>query len=257
MAGIWYGTRLSFFTISTVTVEGGETISHEEIKTVVLNELRGNYFLLIPHTFSYLYPHDEILTKLMNVSRIHDIDIVRTDHNTINVTFSEYTPYALWCNSIEEDKRCFFINDQGYAFTEAPDLHGGVFVRHSVEGKTELGQGQIFTGELIPLVHIFIERLNSELKLRVTDVVHSKDSDITLYVNGGGKILLSEQKDFDETFKNLVSLLEAKEFDHLEPGNFNYIDLRFGNKIFVNEEKETIATSTDETGMTTDAALPE
>ena len=41
--GAWYVTRLSVFTISQVTVEGGETISHDALENTVDEILAGAY----------------------------------------------------------------------------------------------------------------------------------------------------------------------------------------------------------------------
>jgi len=58
-----------------------------------------------------------------------------------------------------------------------------------------------------------------------------------------------------DSFKNLQSILSSEEFIHLQNGAFQYIDLRFGDKIFLNEEEEVVempevleetATSTDQ-----------
>ena len=53
--------------------------------------------------------------------------------------------------------------------------------------------------------------------------------------------------------ENLKTILVSEEFSHLKPGNFQYIDLRFGNKIFVNEEEvgsvEENETSTSTSGV--------
>ena len=43
-----------------------------------------------------------------------------------------------------------------------------------------------------------------------------------------------------------IELLLPQNFRHLQPDNFQYIDLRFGNKVFVNEELERdVGTSTE------------
>ena len=96
IVSIWYVTRLTSFTIKEVRVSGGETISHDDVRTQVENELRGEYLRLVPHRFSFLYPHDEVVAALERIPRIHDISIVRKDRTVLEVTFSEYKPFALW-----------------------------------------------------------------------------------------------------------------------------------------------------------------
>ena len=52
----------------------------------------------------------------------------------------------------------------------------------------------------------------------------------------------------EETVANLRSILASDEFNDLQPGSFQYIDLRFGNKVFVNKEDPSlIAASTTAT----------
>jgi hypothetical protein len=65
------------------------------------------------------------------------------------------------------------------------------------------------------------------------------------HIAGGGIIKVTTRMTTAETLSNLKTILDSKEFSHLEPGNFKYIDLRYGNKVFVNEEMdEEISTST-------------
>jgi hypothetical protein len=39
----------------------------------------------------------------------------------------------------------------------------------------------------------------------------------------------------ERVVENLQLVLSSPQYTHLKPGNFEYIDLRFGNRVFVNE----------------------
>jgi hypothetical protein len=250
--GAYYITRLQTFTITEVTVEGGETISHDEVRAQVENELVGNYFALVPKRFSYLYPHDRILEVLTKIPRIHNVEVVLQDRTSIHVTFLEYIPHALWCVYEREDTPCYFITGDGYAFAEAPSLHGGALTRHSIEGLDEIKAGVVIDPAKLSEIDTFIKKIETELGLRVTSIVHKKNTDLEFLVNGGGTILVSSGKDFQTTFENLKSVLSSKEFEHIEPGNFKYVDVRFDNKVFVNEDFSTPGASSTAT-----STLPE
>lgn len=247
----WYVTRLEAFTIQDIEVQGGETISHDVVRTRVEDVLRGSYFRIIPFRFTLFYPHDAILASLSEIPRIHGIEITEPDRRHVLVTFSEYVPDSLWCESVEEDAPCMFVNAEGYAFSGAPSLQGGSFVRHVVEGDTEFKSKQILEAEFLKKLHAFVALLEDELGLRVAHIVHTKEGDINLMLHGGGKILAATDQDFESTFKNIQSVLLSSEFKHLRPGNFNYIDVRFGNKVFVNEEFPSAATTTEAVSTTT------
>jgi hypothetical protein len=113
--------------------------------------------------------------------------------------------------------------------------------------------------ELLSDIDTFLARVEHDLGLRITTVTHKKNGDLEFFINGGGSILVSGERDFQITFENLGAVLASKEFKHLKPGNFRYIDVRFENKIFVNEElilSTTTATSTLSASSTTNK-LPE
>ena len=245
---IWHITRLPSFTIDSVTVSGGETISHESVRSQVENELRGSYFLLVPHRFSYFYPHEKVVARLESISKIYDVRVTKETKNELTVTFEEYIPHALWCTATD-DSECYFISQGGYAFAPAPMLEGNTFISHIIEGVTELEEKQIFEPAELAAIDAFVRAIHTELSFRVGEIVHMQVGDIVYRINGGGELLVAGDMNVTETFENLKSILISEEFDHLKPGNFNYIDLRFGNKVFVNEElapKEETETEKEE-----------
>ena len=241
---LWYVTRLPYVTITHIEVEGADTVREDHVRAAMDMVLNGSYMLLVPHRFAYTYPHDALVTALQAEARIRAVEIVRTKKDTLRVVLEEYVPYALWCTEEVVQNTCYFLDSAGYAFAPAPLLAGGSLVRHIDEGNTELTEKVVYTSDDLRAVHAFVSRLERELTLRVTEVVYTKALDIKLRINGGGTILIARDTDFDATFEYLVSVLASDTFTHLEPGNFNYIDLRFGKKIFVNEETAQTATST-------------
>ena len=246
---VWYVTRLDFFTIHEVRIVGGETISHSDIQARVDDELKGSYFLLIPKHFVYLYPHDRIVEVLGKTPRIHDVVVERSGRTTLNVTFAEYVPHALWCVYEKDDVPCYFVTEDGYAFSEAPSLQGSALVRHSVEGIDKVTSGNVIDAEKFAAIDRFIARAEDELDFHIVSVAHTKEGDIHFLVSGGGEVYATGKKDLDVTFENLKTVLTSSEFKHLAPGNFRYVDVRFDSKVFVNEEmgsttENTSATST-------------
>lgn len=243
--GVWYVTRLPVFTISDISIEGGETVSHEDLRDVVEQELSGSYLLLIPYRFAYFYPEERIHEALSSVARVHNVSMERVSNTKLAITFDEYVPYALLCESGFESAQCYFLDDTGYAFSPAPPLRGGAFVRHVVEEQEARSGLQALDAEFLGALDGFIKALDSELGFRVLTVMHKTSGDVRLHLSEGGRLFVAKDSSMQEAFENLQSILTSREFDHLEPGNFNYIDLRFGNKIFVNEELEVVATSSD------------
>lgn len=253
---IWYITRLEVFTINSIQTEGGETISHDEVKNRAQTQLKGAYLGLIPYVFTYTYPKQAIYDEVSKVNRIKDVKVWRDNRKTIKITFDEYVPEALWCNS-ENEEVCVFLDENGYGFTTAPSLSGGALTRYNFIGRNAESGAQFLTVEKYKQ----LDKLKTLLKdagWYVSQVYVDSADDIYIQIVGGGELKATLAQTPTEIVNNLVTVLSSEEFSHIVPGNFKYIDLRFGNKVFVNEvlvSKEVIEEA--EFSTTTEAQIEE
>lgn len=250
VTGIWYGSRVERLTISEVEIIGGETIPHDTIRQMADETLTGSYYQLVPKRFAWTYPEEEIVARISRVERIKNVSVERVSGRKVVIAFEEYVPVALWCASLDTQE-CLFLDHTGYAFAPAPKLQGAAFLRYSDTNSEVTVATDAFAGDFIDRTSELVAAAYNELGLNIRQVVKTGPEDVEYYVAGGGVIKASLRIPAQETFENLVTILESKEFAHLEPGNFKYIDLRFGNKVFVNEE---VAPTSDDNGATTSPA---
>ena len=233
ITAVWYSTRLTSFTIVDVTVVGGETVNVSEIERAVQSTLDGSYLGIIPRRFTWLYPEAELLQQIDEVPRVYDIEINRQSKTELLVTFNEYTPDGLWCQSTENDN-CVFINDQAYAYDRAPQLSGGSLLRFVKLGEdTVVGDTMLDTDSYQALVSVV--DLLEDKDLFASHVEFDQVGDAFIGLVGGGELKILIEAPPEQTVENLEVILQSQDFMHLEPGNFQYIDLRFGEKIFVKE----------------------
>jgi hypothetical protein len=246
VTGVWYGTRVASMQITQVEVVGGFTIPHTEVEDTVREQLVGTYLKLVPRSFRATYPKDEIIAHILNTPRMKNVHVEIIDTQKIVVVFEEYRPSALWCENYESS-RCLFLDELGFAFSEAPELSGGAFVRYVDLESTPEKKQQAFESDFVRESQTFAEMLAEELDLYVTYIEKVDELDVLYTVSGGGVLKVSQMMSTEDSFKNLESILGSEDFIHLQNGAFQYIDLRFGDKIFLNEEEviEEIATSTE------------
>lgn len=240
--GLWYLTHRDSLNLNEVEVVGGETVSHVEIEDIVLGKLEGDYFRLIPRSFVLTYPKTEIITEIINLDRVKNVYLERSRRKLL-VAFEEHRPVALWCKGVTS-RDCLFVDKEGYAFAKAPWLEGAAFMRYSEPGRSPVLELSFSTREFIEESNTFVSTTYDVLGLNIIHIEVPADSEVTYHIAGGGLIKVSTDLSTQETLENLEAILNSPEFSHLEPGNFKYIDLRFGNKVFVNEEVEPVATST-------------
>ncbi|MFM2339760.1 MAG: hypothetical protein RLZZ360_396 [Candidatus Parcubacteria bacterium] len=258
VTAVWYGTRVQFLTITTVTVGGGETINHETVKKAVEEVLLGDYVGLVPRRFAWTYPHEEILKRVVEIPRLKDPILKRVSGTELHLNFSEYIPHALWCKGRGSDD-CYFIDSTGYAFTKAPKLDGGTLPRFHTIGTDATERTMMIPTEDLRAIEVMREALREELDFPIAFVETDMVRDVFLGLAGGGEIKATLRMTPEETVSNLKSILASKEFSDIKSGSFQYIDLRFGNKVFINEEAPgsratTTATSSDSVSEMTEPA---
>lgn len=241
--GLWYGTRVEFLTLQHVTIDGGETINHDLVRREVETVLDGEYIGLVPRRFAWWYPHAEILSRVTNIPRVKDPMIERVSGTELSVSFAEYIPHALWCAGKGSDD-CFFIDSTGFAFTHAPRLEGGAFPRFHTIGTVPALRTQMIPTDDLRSIEILRARISDELALPIAYVETDMMRDVFLGVAGGGEIKATLRMSPEETYENLRTILASPDFSDVAPGNFQYIDLRFGNKVFVNDQVGGPATTT-------------
>ena len=231
----WYITRISSLQITQVQVTGGETVSQNLVESKASSALKGTYLRLVPKNFLLFYPKDEIVESIKSINRVKNVRVKIVKNQTLAVVFEEYVPYALWCGQISTDP-CVFIDDTGFAFTRAPTLEGNALVRYSGADIIPAVDTTAFDSEFVTETKEFIQLLKESLSLHVTHVAKVGAYDIDYFILGGGIIKVSQTITTEKTFNNLKTVLSSESFEDIEAGTFQYIDLRFGDKIFVNEE---------------------
>jgi hypothetical protein len=244
LTGVWFGTRIDYLTLDNTEVFGGQTISHELVSELTLQQLDGEYAGFVPRSFAWLYPKQDIIEVVSMIERIHSVDVELKDGKTLYVSFDEYLPEALWCKTLLANE-CVFVNDLGYAYSTSPNLTGGSMLRfiHTSQAP-EIG-AMLTSPEDFVLLNQLADLL-LENGWFVSHIEIDKVRDAFLHIVDGGELKVTLTQPPQETVDNLIVVLTSEEFAELEPGNFQYIDLRFGNKVFVNEEESAVegATST-------------
>ena len=191
LTAVWYVTRMEEFTISNVSVQISHTVSKESIEEVVEEELSGKYYEFIPRRFTYLYPHGDIVEAVEGLPRIQSATVLKPKPDTIQIKFEEYKPIGLWCSLTITD-RCFFLDELGYTFAEAPNLKGGSLNRYYKQDQDpEIGDHP-FTTTYLEETDKFREIILKEFGFAVSQIVADQE-DTTYRLTNGGELRTSQE----------------------------------------------------------------
>lgn len=244
-------------TVRVVKVSGTVAVSPSAIASSTEKFLTGRYLFTVPRANVLFYPkrsiERDILERYLRVARV---EARFKNFHTLNISVTERKTEALWCRSILVQERdvgetrddCFLLDGDGFVFDKfdladqtSPDVlkfvtpsrfpayvkfYGGFSSTTGPIGQTYLSSARFqellqFSENLIPLgatVLAFRER---------------PDNDLDVELSGGGRLVINRESDLSSTISNFQSMIFEPNFGGMEGlKKIDYIDMRFGNKIF-------------------------
>ncbi len=216
-------SQLHFLNIKKIIFEGNEFTKTSKLFDITEGEMKGKYFLLFSKRNFLLYPKKEIEEKILDeFPRIKSINF-DLGLKEINIFVEERKPFALWCE--KGIANCFLIDDNSYIF--AKSLGDNYFRYYKELGEGDFLRKNVFEIEKFVNIKSFVKFING-LALNPYKLVYL-ESQSEIYFNDGSKIIFGNDQDVKEITNNLQSILDMEDFN-LE--SVEYIDLRFGNKVF-------------------------
>lgn len=227
--------HLKLFAINAVVVEGNKVVDAEMIKNIATTELEGKYYKLFPRSNRFIYPKKAILADVYNYSlRIKNIALEVKKHDLI-ISLVEREPSYTWCSGMPKDGQthtCYFIDETGYIFSESPIFSGNAFFAFYGEVPSEHPLGATYLNAAqFKAIDTLIEFLNSKQLHPFAFYVHDNGV-YDLYLEQGGKIIFKEDQDVTLLISNLDLIMAKTQLFSKKPSSLEYIDLRFGNKLF-------------------------
>jgi len=247
--------RLPEVTINKSFVAGNSITATEDIKLIANEHMEGAYLGLVPKASAFFYPKAAIARSINNsFTRIKEVVVNKSDFTTITINVVERTPFALWCGEAysldgENLGNCYFIDELSYLYAKAPDFTESVFFKYFGEiekislhkEKAPLGASYMGAEDFFG-IRPFIEAFE-ELGYVPVSLTRVDNKDFELRMDDGAIILFGSEAKLSVLLDNMESILDSDSFRESEGVKVEYIDLRFGNKIyykFIDEEAEAI-----------------
>lgn len=224
--------RSSKLLITEVSISGNVVTQVAEIESLVRERLSGYYLGLIPKSSAVFYPKDSIANILdERIPRLTSVNISLNGLRGVNVEVVEREPFALYCAEMVDKELCYFLDNSGYIYSEAPDFTNGVYLIYRREPSLESPVDKYFLDKNeFAKVNKFINSL-SKLEIEPVGILY-KDSEYFLTQASGPKIIWNSNQDSDKVLIDLESFLKGSKLKAEEIGNMSYLDLRFDNKIY-------------------------
>lgn len=236
LVSVVYFLRIESIQIREISIDGSSIIDRKEIEGFVSSSLLGDYCWVIPKSNTFLYSVNDLKANLeQRFPGISSLAVGRDGFKKIYVKIIERKPEALWCKDGKEENipECYFVDSNGIVFAQAPYFSGNVYFmyRGDLNKEDPLG-AQIFTTQDFSDFSMFIKQAVSKLGLSVTGVEMKEQGDFDLLLSSGVKVLLNKNMSYDQMYNNIDAVLKSKEFSSSTLDTLEYVDMRFGNKIY-------------------------
>lgn len=287
LIGLAWLISLQSLAIKKVIVIGNTNITSGEIQSITNTILDEKYLGIFSKRNAFIYPKDYITKTLaLTYPRIEDIVLDTESLEILNIKVKERTSSAVWCAAV----LCYLVDGQGYIYAESPSnasvdssfatstssstvsslssstkafvldpnerIHTTLYGGDQFVGPEPIGK-HVFTENLYEDILKTIDELEKENLLIKEVHVFSRD-EIVFTTTNGGKIIFSDRKPFAVSLENLRTSLKSSVFVGQKNGSsssskFEYIDVRFGNKVFykLNKSKEESQLNTSSTSKNT------
>ncbi len=240
IGGIIIFLNIPKFRIRDISVEGAVMLNQTQFQAEISNLLRGKFFRIIPYDNIFILPKKKISANLLQkFPLIKNVSLKNNFSRQLVVVVDERKPEALWClSSISASTSpaapisdsCAFIDERGFIFQQAPTFSGVIFPKFFDERQqpADIGKEMIPDAEFQKLLS-FSELLLKK-DINVIKIILKDDETYEVYLKEGWYILLNSKNEPNPTFNNLELILDAT-IKEKRP-QLEYIDLRFGNKVF-------------------------
>ncbi len=234
--GMLIVTRIDAFAVKDISVEGNREVTSSELIDIAQVHASSSWLYFFPRKSIVLYPTKELEADIKaKFPRFSDVAINRSGLSSIRIRVIERSPRALWCDDVQSS--CYTVDDQGYIYARADDsfattselirfVGGNSSSTSSVIG-TNINSSSTFS-DIVSLLQGMKDR-----GLTPEQVEIRNNHEFSVKVHPGGSVIFSDIHPFNESLGNLSAALESAAFKAASSSkDFEYIDTRFGNKIF-------------------------
>ncbi|NTV44080.1 MAG: hypothetical protein HGA67_00075 [Candidatus Yonathbacteria bacterium] len=240
-----WGSGMSQISIADVRVEGTMLADAGAIKANVEHNLEGRYGYLFSKRNILLFSKKAIIADVL--ASFHRIEVVTLGHdagNILVVTVTERKPSLVWCPAPVSDDivssgtispiSCYFTDRDGIIYAPAPTFSAPVFftwygplldAARSAEGNRFLSPDEFATvsGIVEEIKRAGIKPLSGTIGVE----------DIRMATGTIGDVIFKRGQNASEVVNNLTAARKAIPSDVL----LEYVDLRFGTKVFYKEKE--------------------
>lgn len=262
LVGLVYVTNTEFLRINKIVVTDTQYAERVEVENLIKTQIEGRYFGLFLKSNALIFSRSRIVHAIKNnYPSVESVDVDLKGFNTIDIEIKEYIANAIWCDipvtpasllthageegfEGEEKKssipqvvnsfnnpNCYFMTEDGMIFAKADYDDDSEIIKTFGYIKTDpLKQNYSNPKTFKNLVEFvkLLRRLNI-----VADEIWTTNGEVySIVTKEKVEIYIDGSDDIVSIFDNLETVIKRDAINQAQFSNIDYIDLRFGNRVF-------------------------
>lgn len=231
LSGIVFLIQIPQIQISESFVSGNSFVSTEEIQGKVSEEMNSKILWFIPKSNIILFSKNKVQASIKENPAIISVSISKDYFQTLKIAIVEQEKEVIYCDS-QERTNCFYVNGEGFIYARVEDfiVPEQEIILYRETDQKQIGQ-VVYEDELHNSVMTFIKS-SARFGIVIQRAVLRADDVLEFYTKEGAQLRASRYDDFEKDFTNFVALFEQNVLQKETLDQIEYIDLRFGNKVF-------------------------
>ncbi len=231
---IWFFFASSIWQIKNIQIEGLTRCSDIDIKNKIINQSSGSRYGLFKQTNIWLFDELEAEKNILTAYNFSSFKIIKKPANTLLIKIGE-RPYSF---IFQEGTGLFYASSDAYIIRESAVLDEDKAKYLILENKNPNSliseQNKINISETyLNFILDLSNRLSKYQELPVEKfVIDSEFNTIKVKFRDGPLAYFNTKTDAQEAINRLVLVKKEKIKDNFS--KTNYIDLRYGDRIFIN-----------------------
>ena len=229
--------RASFLRITNVMVSGTSVTPPSVIQALTQQNITGNYLFFYPKNNILLYPKNAIRQELSTqfpTFKSVDIYVGPPDggFHKLAIVVVERQPTALWCADASSST-CFLLDADGLAYAAAPSYSGDAYKKYSGIATSGTLPWQYLTPQEFHSLSALVDAIaKKESADTVATISVDANNDVHVVFVSGFELMFALHDDTGKLFERFGLALAAAPFMAHPLADFEYLDLRFGDKLY-------------------------
>ncbi|HZJ41221.1 MAG TPA: hypothetical protein VFD16_03085 [Candidatus Saccharimonadales bacterium] len=234
IALVWFFLASSFWCLKNIEITGLTRFDPSELENIILSREDSRRWLLFKESNFFLFQKQEVRTEILDKYNFADLEISKKIPSTIKLKISE-RPYSF---IFQQGSDYFYAASDGYVIKEIPVTPEDFAKYFLLENKSD--SVTINDDNRITLKDVYLKFILELNKILMTYsdlpvekfIIDQELNSVIVKFKDGPAAYFSIKDDANEQVEYLALVKKEKIRDNFN--KTNYIDLRYGSRIFIN-----------------------